>query len=86
MKRIGIAITAPRGPNNHRNEYGIWTFPEFPTSRYTRFEGHSEDSLDGRILVGLPLAGPMAYYQQPMTPLVEAHFETVRFFEEKQCS
>jgi ribosomal protein L24E len=68
-KRIGVAITKPRGSTNRQDVYGIY---DNGTAKY---EGYRE----GDWQTGIPLAGPSS--DPPAIQFDPAHFEEVRYFE-----
>lgn len=81
FKRIGVAFTQPRGADQHKNQYGILRSPH--GGLYARFEGHRKTEADGtETQVGLPLAGVMASWRQPLIEFYPNDYATVRFFEE----
>jgi hypothetical protein len=86
-KRIGVALTAPRGANQRRNEYGVYRSPAIaygypvPQTLHVKYEGYRVQRADGEAQVGLPLAGPNAGYLQPLVAFHARDFETVRYFE-----
>ncbi len=79
MKRVGWAITAARGSNEQRSEYGLYRIGA-GEKVYVRYEGRRYRRADGVVQEGLPLAGPMAAHCQPLMDFNPAHYETVRFF------
>ena len=75
MKRIGMALSAPRGPTQRRSQYGIYD------SGLCQYEGYRELCEDGEAQVGLPLSGPNAAHLQPCIAFNEAHYDEIRWFE-----
>lgn len=75
MKRIGMALSAPRGTTQRRDQYGIYD------SGMCQYEGYREQRQDGEAQVGLPLGGPGAAHLQPYITFVESNYEEVRWFE-----
>ena len=73
MTRVGLAVTRER--KGRRLEYGIFEF-EPGGDRYVRFEGHRE----GGWKVGLPSAGPGAWWNQPLVDFHPTEFERVTIF------
>lgn len=87
FKRVGHALTAPRGPTGRRDEYGIYRLSEAyghkidPPALYARYEGYRERRESGEVMVGLPLGGP-GWRPQPLLDFHPGSYETVRFFDE----
>jgi hypothetical protein len=87
FKRVGIALTEPRGPTGRRDEYGIFRLSEAyghkidPPALYVRYEGYREQREDGEAMVGLPLGGPN-WRPQPLRDFHPGAYEIVRFFDE----
>ena len=75
MKRIGMALSSPRGTTQRRDQYGIYD------SGVCQYEGYREQRQDGEAQVGLPLGGPGAAHLQPYITFVESNFSEVRWFE-----
>lgn len=85
FKRVGVAFTAPRGPNNHRDEYSILELAEAygrklgPPARYVRYVGYREHGPTGEVMVGLPLGG-RGWRPQPLMSFIADHYTEVRIF------
>lgn len=73
-------MTKPGGQANRQSEFGIYRIGE-GLSLYVRYEGCRYDSPTGQVQVGLPLAGPQASHNQPLTDFRPGDYETVRFFD-----
>ena len=88
-KRIGIArgywTLAPNRTTETRPVCGVFIDPEFPDTRYMKYEGHDErDLLSGALVsVGLPSAGVPAWWRQPLLTFTPKDYASVTIFEEK---
>jgi hypothetical protein len=77
-KRIGIALSFPRGPLARQDEYGVYE------SGHCLYEGFRDQRPEGEVRTGLPLGGPNAAHLHSKFKYVESEYSEVSWFNESE--